>query len=58
MDSSEAGQSHILIVDDKPENLTMLRELLVEKGYRVRAALSGELALQTIDANLHGYCCS
>lgn len=35
----------ILVVDDTPENITVLRELLVRQGYRVRPALRGSLAL-------------
>jgi putative two-component system response regulator len=38
-------QRTILIVDDNPENLTVLGELLLEK-YKVRAANSGPRALQ------------
>lgn len=38
-------QSTILIVDDAPENLTVLGELL-QPHYRVRAATSGEKALR------------
>lgn len=38
-------QQTILIVDDNPENLTVLGELLCER-YRVRAATSGARALQ------------
>ncbi|MDM8525405.1 response regulator [Desulfococcaceae bacterium HSG8] len=52
MDSFEVSKSSVLIVDDKPDNLTVLRQMLVERGYRVRAALSGELALQTINTSL------
>ncbi|MCP4720154.1 MAG: response regulator [Desulfobacteraceae bacterium] len=50
----EPNRSHknILIVDDTPENLTVLRQILNEQGYRVRPALSGEIALKTIQADL------
>ncbi len=50
----EPNSSHknILIVDDTPENLTVLRQILNEQGYRVRPALSGEIALKTIQADL------
>ncbi|MDD5388279.1 MAG: two-component system response regulator [Gallionellaceae bacterium] len=40
-----SAQSTILIVDDAPENLTVLSELL-QPHYRVRAATSGEKALR------------
>jgi len=42
------GESNILIVDDTPENLTVLRQMLTEQGYRIRPALSGEIALKAI----------
>lgn len=35
----------ILIVDDTPDNLRILSALLVEKQYKVRSVISGELAL-------------
>ncbi|MEM9539478.1 MAG: response regulator [Cyanobacteria bacterium P01_E01_bin.42] len=35
----------ILIVDDQPSNLRFLARLLQKQGYRVRRAISGELAL-------------
>ena len=42
-------QNHhtILIVDDVPENLTVLGTLLREAGYRVKAAKSGRAALRS-----------
>ncbi len=46
------SDKNILIVDDTPENLTVLRQMLSEHGYRVRPALSGEIALKTIQADL------
>ncbi|MDO8803938.1 MAG: hybrid sensor histidine kinase/response regulator [Elusimicrobiota bacterium] len=36
----------ILMVDDIPANLEMLSEMLKGRGYKVRAAVSGKLALQ------------
>ena len=49
----QAGSSeNIVIVDDTPENLTVLLQILSRKGYRVRPALSGEIALKTIRADL------
>ncbi|MET0267360.1 MAG: diguanylate cyclase [Duganella sp.] len=36
----------ILIVDDAPDNLAMLRKLMVEQGYQVFVATSGERALK------------
>jgi PleD family two-component response regulator len=46
------SRKNILIVDDTPENLTVLRQILTEDGYRVRPALSGEIALKTVQADL------
>jgi len=36
----------VLMVDDTPANLEMLSEMLKGRGYKVRAAVSGKLALQ------------
>ncbi len=44
--------NNILIVDDTPENLTVLRQMLTEHGYRVRPALSGEIALKAVGVDL------
>jgi PAS domain S-box-containing protein len=38
----------IMVVDDNPNILKLLSDLLVEKGYRVRTAISGKLALRSI----------
>ena len=35
----------ILIVDDTPDNLRLLSQMLAERGYKVRAVLDGEHAL-------------
>lgn len=42
----------ILVVDDNPGNLQVLMGLLGEAGYKVRPALSGEIALKTMEINL------
>ncbi len=39
--------ANILIVDDTPENLTVLRDILVRSGYRVRPVLQGALAVKS-----------
>ncbi len=39
-------KENILIVDDTPANLELLSDMLKQGGYRVRAALNGNLALQ------------
>lgn len=44
---SQPAKQTILVVDDKPANLTLLSTLLTENGYLVRAAANPELALQS-----------
>ncbi len=39
-------KADILVVDDKPENLRLLSTMLVDRGYEVRKAISGGLALK------------
>ncbi|MGB3512567.1 MAG: diguanylate cyclase [Microcoleaceae cyanobacterium] len=36
---------NILVVDDRPENLRVLTQVLEKKGYKVRKAINGETAL-------------
>ncbi|WP_026733887.1 PAS domain S-box protein [Fischerella sp. PCC 9605] len=38
-------QIKILLVDDKPENLHFLSDILIRKGYKVQRAISGRLAI-------------
>jgi len=42
----------ILIVDDNPDNLTILRKILTKNGYHVRLAINGKIALKTIEKNI------
>jgi signal transduction histidine kinase len=42
----------ILIVDDTPENLRLLAGILGERGYRIRPASNGDLALATVQKGL------
>lgn len=51
MDSnfSPSSKPDILLVDDNPQNLRLLRTMLKEYGYKVRATLSGGLALKAIE---------
>jgi two-component system, sensor histidine kinase and response regulator len=42
---------NILVVDDTPENLELLMSLLGERGYTVRPAVNGELALKSAQSN-------
>ncbi|WP_199245720.1 bifunctional diguanylate cyclase/phosphodiesterase [[Phormidium] sp. ETS-05] len=44
------SESDILIVDDKPDNIRILSSLLKEQGYKVRQALSGEMAMMAARA--------
>ncbi len=43
---AEKPPRKILIVDDSPENVQLLADLLKQRGYKTRVALSGKLALQ------------
>ncbi|NEP19830.1 MAG: response regulator, partial [Leptolyngbya sp. SIO4C1] len=42
------AQESILIVDDNPTNLRLLSRLLIQKGYVVRKALDGLMALDAV----------
>jgi diguanylate cyclase (GGDEF)-like protein/PAS domain S-box-containing protein len=42
----------VLIVDDNPNNLEVLGALLTQAGYKVRPALSGEVALRAVEASV------
>lgn len=42
----------VLIVDDNPNNLQVLMALLEQAGYKVRPALSGEVALRAVEVSL------
>ena len=44
------SDSTILIVDDNLDNLRLLSNMLGEKGYRIRRAISGTLALKALEA--------
>ncbi|HZV54524.1 MAG TPA: two-component system response regulator [Rhodocyclaceae bacterium] len=48
--TKEDSRPTILVVDDTPENITVLGELL-QPTYRVRAANSGRRALQVVDSD-------
>src|SRR4028118_1360693 len=43
------GEEDILIVDDTPDNLRLLSTVLQSRGYRVRKAINGPLALKGIE---------
>ena len=46
--STDGPQSSILVVDDRPDNLRLLLDLLTKQGYEVRCAPEGSLALANI----------
>ncbi|RZM82785.1 sensor histidine kinase [Leptolyngbya iicbica] len=48
--SGNAADS-ILIVDDVPDNIRLLSEILKDEGFAVRQAVSGNLALMSVAAN-------
>lgn len=50
--TSDAGRRHILVVEDTPDVLALARENLIEAGYRVTTAESGELALAAFEQAL------
>ena len=41
-----APRAGILVVDDTPSNIDVLKNMLVTHGYQVKAATSGEMALR------------
>jgi PAS domain S-box-containing protein len=45
-------EASILLVDDVPDNLQVLSEILIREGHRVRPVTNGEAALRTIEAEL------
>jgi hypothetical protein len=51
-------KANILIVDDVPDNLRLLMKILDQRGYEVRMAHHGVLALQSVQAlvpDMDGY---
>lgn len=48
MNSETERKGNILLVDDLPENLQLLSDLLIKLGYNVRSVTSGRMALRTI----------
>ncbi|MGL5509341.1 MAG: response regulator, partial [Microcoleaceae cyanobacterium] len=51
-DTQLKSTADILIVDDHPNNLSLLLKFLNEQGYKVRVAPNGEFALQTVNISL------
>lgn len=48
MSLSLANGNNILIVDDTPDNLTVLTRMLTDQGYIVRPAINGQVALKAV----------
>ena len=46
--SSNDFQGTLLVIDDTPENLTVLRKCLADHNYRVAVARSGKVALERV----------
>lgn len=44
----DTPKADILVVDDKPENLHLLSEILMLEGYNVRKAVNGKMALMAV----------
>jgi diguanylate cyclase (GGDEF)-like protein len=45
----DISRGNILIIDDNPENLRLLSRMLLRRGYEVRQALNGTIALRAIE---------
>lgn len=52
MSNSPILKADILIVDDTPANLRLLSQMLLDKGYEVRAVTSGARALESVSVSL------
>ncbi len=50
MQSIHEGHYDILVVDDTPQNLTILTRILKKQGYRVRPAINGQVALKAVNS--------
>lgn len=50
----KASRDSILIVDDNPENLKLLQNLLVEHSFETRVAISGRMAITSVQLNPPG----
>lgn len=49
MNQVNSSISTILIVDDNPANLNLLMQILIKRGYKVRVAPNGKLALKSVE---------
>jgi signal transduction histidine kinase len=48
LSQNDTAKADILIVDDTPNNLRLLTQILAEQNYKVRAVLNGERALRAV----------
>ncbi|MFB2839003.1 diguanylate cyclase domain-containing protein [Floridanema evergladense] len=44
-------KADILVVDDNPDNLRLLSNMLMSRGYQVRKAINGQLALKGVEVS-------
>ena len=51
-DHTSSTKEDILIVDDTLDNLRLLSEMLIDQGYSIRKAVSGQIALRAVNAKL------
>ncbi|MCP4753850.1 MAG: hybrid sensor histidine kinase/response regulator [Proteobacteria bacterium] len=49
LEKDNANRGTIMVVDDNPNNLDLLEEMLIEAGFKVRLAINGSLALLSIE---------
>lgn len=47
--NSKEGSPTILVIDDEPQNISVLADLLKEKGYQIRAARDASQALKSLE---------
>ena len=52
MIKNQLTNTDILIVDDIPDNIRLLSDILTEQGYQVRKSLNGKMALKAIAASI------
>ncbi|MDJ0899161.1 MAG: response regulator [Xenococcus sp. MO_188.B8] len=45
-EQSHVPKADILVIDDTPENLALLSQMLMEKGYKVKSVTKGSTALR------------
>ncbi len=54
MDTSSTLPAHLLIVDDDPDTVRLMKHILVKDGHHVSSANSGADALSCLEASLRG----